>query len=58
MPKTYKHLYQEIISFENLYLAFKDARRLKSEKPEVLEFSYNPDTQKYGAGVSYTVAQW
>jgi len=43
MPKTYKHLYQEIISFENLYLAFKDARRLKSEKPEVLEFSYHAE---------------
>lgn len=43
MPKTYKHLYQEIISFENLYLAFKDARRLKSEKPEVLEFSYRAE---------------
>ena len=43
MPKTYKHLYQEIISFENLYLAFKDAKKLKSEKPEVLEFSYRAE---------------
>ena len=38
MPITYNNLYQEIISFENLYLAYLQAITNRKEKPEVLEF--------------------
>ena len=39
--KTYKNLYQEICSEENLALAFKKARKRKSKKPYVIEFENN-----------------
>lgn len=42
MPKTYKNLYSQISSFENLYLAHRRARRGgKRKKPEVAEFEHN-----------------
>ena len=41
MMKTYKNLYEEIISLENLYLAFKKARKRKTKKEYVKEFSKN-----------------
>jgi len=39
--KTYKHLYPQITSFENLYLAFKAARRGKRAREDVATFEYN-----------------
>ena len=33
--KTYRNLYPQIISFENLYLAFRKARKGKRGRPEV-----------------------
>ena len=36
--KTYKNLYPQICSFENLFLAFHDAARGKRGKPEVAAF--------------------
>ena len=36
--KTYKNLYQELCSKENLALAFKKAQKRKSRKPYVIEF--------------------
>ena len=39
MPITYNNLYHQIISFENLYLAYLDAATGRKIKPEVLEFS-------------------
>lgn len=36
--KTYKHLYPQITSFENLYLAYLDAKKGKSGKAPVAEF--------------------
>lgn len=36
--KTYKKLYQKLCSFENLYLAYKNARKRKSKKDYVIEF--------------------
>ncbi len=39
--KKYKNLYQELCSEENLALAFKKARKRKSQKPYVIEFEYN-----------------
>ena len=39
--KKYKNLYQELCSKENLALAFKKARKRKSQKPYVIEFENN-----------------
>jgi len=41
MAKTYKNLWPEITSFENLHLAYLKARRNKRFKPDVLRFSAN-----------------
>ena len=41
MPKTYSHLYERIISFENLYQAYCDARRGRRYRNDVLEFHSN-----------------
>ena len=27
VAKTYKHLYRQVVSFDNLYLAYRDAAR-------------------------------
>jgi len=37
--KTYKNLYKEIVSVDNLYLAYKKARKGKTKKNYVKEFS-------------------
>jgi retron-type reverse transcriptase len=39
--KTHKQLYSQITSFENLYLAFKAARRGKRARPDIAEFEFN-----------------
>lgn len=39
--KTYKNLYNRIISPENLFLAWKKARKGKTRKPDVIEFEKN-----------------
>jgi RNA-directed DNA polymerase len=39
--KTHKHLYPQIASFENLYLAFKAARKGKRARPDVAGFEFN-----------------
>ncbi|MFH1054084.1 MAG: reverse transcriptase/maturase family protein [Candidatus Woesearchaeota archaeon] len=36
--KTYKHLWNELCSYENLYLAYKKARKHKSNKDYVINF--------------------
>ena len=36
--KTYNHLYNEIISFENLIVAWQNARKGKTGKSYVIEF--------------------
>jgi RNA-directed DNA polymerase len=43
--KTYKNLYPQICSFENLYLAFKEARRGKRRRPDVAAFENNLDQE-------------
>ncbi len=40
MPKTYKNLYREICSFENLYRAYLKARKGKRNRQSVLRFTY------------------
>ena len=41
--KKYKNLYQELCSKENIALAFRKARKRKSQKPYVIEFENNLD---------------
>jgi len=41
--KTYNNLYREIYSYENLYLAYRKARKGKSKKPYVKKFEENLD---------------
>lgn len=41
MPKTYNNLWPEITSFENLYKAYKEARKNHRDKPEVICFGRN-----------------
>ena len=41
MPKTYNNLYSQIASLENLFLAYKKARKGKSKKNYVIEFEEN-----------------
>lgn len=42
MPKTFKHLYPQIYSFENLYTAFRAARKNgKRKKAQVAAFEYH-----------------
>jgi hypothetical protein len=36
MPKTFKHLYPQIYQFENLYQAFRQARRGGKRKKETV----------------------
>ncbi|MEW5870428.1 MAG: hypothetical protein AB1894_14225 [Chloroflexota bacterium] len=39
--KRHKHLYPQVVDFENLRLAFKKARRGKRHKPDVAEFEFH-----------------
>ena len=39
--KTYKNLYPQVCSFENLYLAYKAAARRKRGRPDVARFEMN-----------------
>lgn len=39
--KTHKHLYSQIASFDNLYFAFKAARKGKRARPDIAAFEFN-----------------
>jgi RNA-directed DNA polymerase len=39
--KTHKHLYPQITAFDNLYLAFKAARKGKRAREDIAEFEFN-----------------
>jgi RNA-directed DNA polymerase len=39
--KTHKHLYPQIASFDNLYVAFKSARKGKRARPDIAEFEFD-----------------
>ena len=41
MPKTRGGLWDEVVSFDNLYAAFREARKGHIYKPEVLSFQSN-----------------
>ena len=43
--KTYKRLYEKIVSFENLLAAYKTFRRGKRFKKDVLGFDYHYETE-------------
>jgi RNA-directed DNA polymerase len=46
--KTYKNLYPQITTFENLYQAFKNAARGKRGKPDVANFEFNLEENLFG----------
>ena len=39
--KTYKNLYPQIYDFENLYLAYRKARRGKRQREQVYRFEFD-----------------
>lgn len=41
MPKTFNNLYPLIYDYENLYLAFREASKKKSLRPEVRKYEWN-----------------
>ena len=43
--KTYKHLFERIVSFENLLAAYKTFRKGKRFKKDVLKFDYNYESE-------------
>jgi retron-type reverse transcriptase len=45
--KTYKHLYERIVSFENLLAAYKTFRKGKRFKDDVLKFEYNYESELF-----------
>jgi len=45
--KTYNNIWDEIISFENIYSAYRRAAKCKYYRPEVLEFSANLEENLY-----------
>ncbi len=46
MPKTFKHLYPQICAYENLYTAFRAARKNgKRQKQNVAAFEYNLEAE-------------
>jgi len=46
--KTYKHLYEHICDFDNLYRAFRKARRGKRSRPAVAAFEFNLEDNLIG----------
>jgi len=45
--KTCKHLYEKIVSWENLLAAYKTFRKGKRFKDDVLKFEYNYETELF-----------
>lgn len=45
--KTYKHLYPQVCDFENLYLAYRKARKGKRGKAYVAEFERGYEEQLF-----------
>ena len=43
--KTYNHLYPRICAFENLYTAYRDARKGKRAKRQVYQFEFNAESE-------------
>jgi hypothetical protein len=43
--KTYKHLYPQICAFDNLYDAYRSARRGKRDKKQVFRFEFNAESE-------------
>lgn len=58
MPKTYSDLYQDIVSFENLYRAYEQARKGRKEKPEVLAFYEQPEARLQAIHDALTAHMW
>ncbi len=46
--KTYRHLYPQVWAFENLYLAYRAARKGKRAAPSVAAFEFDQEAQLMG----------
>ena len=51
--KTYKHLYEQITSFENLRIAFKKAAKGKRSKNDVAGFEFNAAVFPVSTGIPF-----
>ncbi len=47
MPKTYNHLFEKIISWENLLKAYDAARKKKKWKRQQLEFHFKKEEELF-----------
>ena len=45
MPKTFRHLWPQLVSFENLWLAYLAARRDKRARPAVAAFDLDAESR-------------
>jgi RNA-directed DNA polymerase len=45
--KSYRHLFPQLIDFENLYLAFRKARKGKRDRAEVAAFEFDLETNLF-----------
>jgi hypothetical protein len=43
MPKSYRHLWPQLVSFENLWLAYRAARKGKSSRPSVASYELDAE---------------
>lgn len=43
--KTYKHLYPQVCDWDNLYHAYREARRGKRDKAQVYNFEFNAESE-------------
>jgi hypothetical protein len=48
--KTYKHLYTNIIAFENLYWAYRKARKGKRDQEKIADFEFNSADKNFPWG--------
>lgn len=51
--KTYKHLYPQVCDFENLYLAYRKARKGKRGRAQPAMFERVQDDEKFILRVSF-----
>jgi RNA-directed DNA polymerase len=66
MPKTYRNLWPELVSFENLWRAYLAARRGKRSRPAVAAYELDADTRllrlqerlEAGAYRTFVVREW
>ncbi|MDD6127593.1 MAG: reverse transcriptase/maturase family protein [Veillonellaceae bacterium] len=58
MPKTYNHLFEQIIRIENLYDAFHKAQRGRRKKPDVLAATYEREAFLHDLHARLAAGTW